>query len=122
MPFKATLDIVLALQALRTHAFRRQGTLRFRVSLLILPPFPLKPTPCTPYNIYKPHPQHSQLPPQQDSYIDNENDSYYSRLFETRFNTHLHPIAESCFFKATLPADALDSHRLALRVELLFAP
>jgi hypothetical protein len=33
MSFKANIDIVLALEALRIRCFRKQGLLRFRVSV-----------------------------------------------------------------------------------------
>lgn len=66
MSYKANVDIVIALNALRITSFRKQGKLRFRLSLLRttahsnsknVPTYttqlPTQVKYCTPYNIYK---------------------------------------------------------------------
>jgi hypothetical protein len=56
------------------------------------------------------------------SEIDHDQECYYSRIFESKYQSQNHKIEECCYFRAYVDAQDLDNARLAIRVELLFAP
>jgi hypothetical protein len=53
--------------------------------------------------------------------IDHDQECYYSRIFESKYQSQNHRIEECCYFRTYINTEELDSARLAIRVELLFA-
>lgn len=57
-----------------------------------------------------------------DSYIDSEDDSYYSRMFDSRMHSQCHIIEECCYFRKYIEADQLEQAHLMVRIDLYFKP
>jgi hypothetical protein len=54
--------------------------------------------------------------------IDYDGESYYSKVFNTKFAEETHKIEESVFFKCYIPVDLLASTSLMIKVEILYSP
>jgi hypothetical protein len=57
----------------------------------------------------------------EGSVIDHDQECYYSRIFESKYQSQNHKIEECCYFRAYVGADEIETARFAIRVELLFA-
>jgi hypothetical protein len=64
----------------------------------------------------------AEEPEHPDSYIDDHESCYYSRLFESKLQSQNHPIQECVFFRHYLGVDRLENAYLTLRIELYFKP
>ncbi len=52
----------------------------------------------------------------EPSAIDHDQECYYSKIMESKYQTQNHKIGECCYFRAYVSADELESTKFVLKV------